>query len=287
MVTTVSLIAIKISVALLIMAIGLGARLTDASFLLHRPGLLLRSVLAMYVLVPLTIFALAKLLPLTGSMRAALLVLAVSAGAPLLPRKLQAYGNGAFSFSLVVISSLLAIVLAPAWLALFARHFGAPTLISVRDVASAIAITFLAPLLAGMVAGRVFPALADRYASRISAIAGLVLALGAVVLLGAHWRMLAEIDLIGLVALLLLVTIATLIGHVCGGPSEGNRTTLAIACATRHLGVAVIIATAFPGPRVVVILACYLLTSAIISLPYLRWRRRVAEAAAASHRQLA
>lgn len=280
MLTTVSLIVIKISVALLIMAIGLGARLSDASFLLRRPGLLLRSMLAMYALVPLASFALAKLLPLSGSTRAALLVLAVSAGAPLLPRKLQTYGNGAYSFSLVVISSLLAIVLAPAWLALFAHHFGASSPISIRDVASAIAISFLAPLLVGMIAGRIFPGLAERHAGRISALAGLALALGAVVLLGTHWRMLAEIDAIGLVALLLLVTIATLIGHLCGGPLDGDRTTLAIACATRHLGVAVIIATAFPGPRVVVTLACYLLTSAAVSLPYLRWRRRVATAAA-------
>ena len=44
----------------------------------------------------------------------ALLVLAVSAGAPLLPRKLMKIGDGAYIFSLALTSSLLAILLVPA-----------------------------------------------------------------------------------------------------------------------------------------------------------------------------
>jgi len=41
-------------------------------------------------------------------------VLAVSAGAPLLPRKLMKIGDGAYIFSLALTSSLLAILLVPA-----------------------------------------------------------------------------------------------------------------------------------------------------------------------------
>ena len=66
---------------------------------------------------------------------AALLVLAVSAGAPLLPRKLQRFGSSAYTFSLVVISSLLAIVVVPAWIALLAWHFGVSTELTAADVA--------------------------------------------------------------------------------------------------------------------------------------------------------
>jgi len=66
------------------------------------------------------------------------------------------------------------------------------------------------------------------------------------------------------------------IGHLLGGPTEDDRTALAIACATRHIGVAVMVATSLPGPRTIVILAVYITTSLVISLPYLRWRRAVA-----------
>ena len=46
--------------------------------------------------------------------------------------------------------------------------------------------------------------------------------------------------------------------------------------ATRHIGVAVIVATAFCGPRTVVLLAAYVVASAVVSIPYLQWRRRQA-----------
>jgi BASS family bile acid:Na+ symporter len=50
---------------------------------------------------------------------------------------------------------------------------------------------------------------------------------------------------------LLKIAVGTLIfaiGHALGGPNPGHRTALAIACATRHIGIAVLVATSFPGP---------------------------------------
>ena len=269
-----ALVAIKLAMSVLILSIGMGATLADATYLLRRPALLARSVLAMYVLVPLVTFVLVELLPLGTGVKAALLVLAISAGAPLLPRKLQNYGDGAYGFSLVVVSSFLAIVLTPLWVALLARHFGVAAELSWRQAASAISIAFLAPLVAGMVLGALFPALTARWATRLSTLAALTLAVASVVLLAGNWQMLAGIRPLGIVALLATMTIALAIGHLCGGPEDGDRTTLAIACSTRHLGIAVIIATAFQGPRTIVILASYVIASTVVSIPYLRWRRQ-------------
>src|SRR5262245_36140813 len=86
---------------------------------------------ASYVLVPLAALLLVKAWPLAPGVKAALLVLTVSAGAPLLPRKLQRFGSNAYVFSLVVTSSLLAIVVVPAWVALLAWHFGVSTELAV------------------------------------------------------------------------------------------------------------------------------------------------------------
>jgi Sodium Bile acid symporter family len=121
--TEVLLLLVKISVGALILAIGMGATVADLAYVWRRPGLLLRSLLAMYVLVPLAALFLVKTWPLAPGVKAALLVLAVSAGAPLLPRKLQRFGSDAYVFSLVVTSSLLAIVVVPAWIALLALVF--------------------------------------------------------------------------------------------------------------------------------------------------------------------
>ena len=78
----------------------------------------------------------------------------------------------------------------------------------------------------------------------------------------------------GMAALVALLLVALAIGHVLGGPGADERTALAIACATRHIGVAVVVATGFRGPKTAVLIAAYVVASALVAIPYLRWRRR-------------
>jgi bile acid:Na+ symporter, BASS family len=271
--TATLLILLKVAVACIILAIGMDATLKDTTYLWRRPGLLLRSVLAMYVLVPLAALALVKVLTLAPGVEIGLLVLAVSAGAPLLPRKLMKIGDGAYIFSLVVTSSLLAILLVPAWLAVLGALFDYPVSLRPDRVALVLAKSFLLPLALGMVVRRLFPAIAERVGSRLMAIAGLVLTACALTLLILHCDILLIARWSGVLTLAALVAISLAIGHLLGGPAEGDRTALAIACATRHIGIAVLVAASVPGPRTSVIVAFYILTSAVISIPYLRWRR--------------
>jgi hypothetical protein len=49
-----------------------------------------------------------------------------------------------------------------------------------------------------------------------------------------------------------------------------------VACSSRHIGIAVLVAASLPGPRTAVIIAVYIVASAIVCIPYLRWRRAVA-----------
>ena len=133
--TEVLLLSLKLSVAAIILAVGIDSTPKDILYLWRRPMLLMRSVLAMYVLVPLVALALVTLLTLPPGVEMGLLVLAVSAGAPLLPRKLLNIGDGAYIFSLVVTTSLLAIVLVPAWLALLGPWFGYPVQLHPERVA--------------------------------------------------------------------------------------------------------------------------------------------------------
>lgn len=276
--TTTLLLLLKISVGIIILAIGMDSTLREIAYLWRRPGLLFRSVLAMYVLVPLAALALVKILTLPPGVEIGLLVLAVSAGAPLLPRKLLNIGDGAYIFSLVVTSTLLAIMLVPVWLAVLGPQFGNPPNLESSRVAWVLAKSFLLPLALGMLVRWLFPAVAERIGDRLMAVAGLLLTVCALLLLILHWDVLLEASVSGVLTLAGLIVIALVIGHLLGGPAEEDRTALAIACSTRHLGIAVLVAASLPGPRTAVIIAAYILTSAVISIPYLRWRR-----AAVSH----
>jgi BASS family bile acid:Na+ symporter len=278
--TAILLQLLKAAVAVIVFAIGMDSTLKDATYLWRRPRLLLRSLLAMYVLVPLTAVALVKLLTLPPGVEIALLVLAVSAGAPLLPRKLLGIGDGVYIFSLVVTSSFLAIILVPAWLVLLGPQFGHSAGLEAERVAWVLGKWFFLPLTAGMLVRGLVPTLAERFGNGLMGIAGLALTFSAVILLGLHWEVLLEARWMGVLTLAALIVIALAIGHWLGGPAEDNRTALAIACSTRHLGIAVLVAASLPGPRTAVIVAVYILTSAAYSIPYLRWRRLAAKEAA-------
>ena len=231
----------------------------------------------MYVVVPAIAFAMVKVLDLPAAVSAALLVLAVSAGAPLLPRKLSSFGDTAYVFSLTVTSSLLAVVLVPTWVALLSRHFHVSTELSPVVVATAIAKSFLLPLAVGMVIRAAWlKERGDVIADRLIRLGGLAMTVAGVVLLVIHWDILPKMGWRAMSTLVTLMLAALATGHLLGGPSEDGRTALGIACATRHVGVAVLVATSFPGPQTSVLIAAYVVAAAVVSIPYLRWRRRLA-----------
>ncbi|WP_439611630.1 hypothetical protein [Reyranella sp.] len=276
--TVALLVLLKVIVTVIIFGIGLDSTPRDAVRLFRHPALLLRSVLAMYVLVPLAALALVKLLPLSPGVEAGLLVLAVSAGAPLLPRKLLGIGDGAYIFSLVVVSSVLAVILVPVWLEILVPLFPRLPHLAPERAAIVLGESFFLPLLAGMAVRWLFPRFAAWVGGRLVGLAGLFLALAALVLLAVNWHIVLEVQWQGIAALAVLILMALVIGHLVGGPKDEDRTALAVACATRHIGVAVVVATSLPGVRVAVVISVYIAISVAITLPYTRWRRKVASA---------
>ncbi len=266
-------LVLKATVSLMIVAVGLGSRAGDALYLVRRPGLLARSLLAMYVLVPLAALLVTRCLPLAAPVRLALLVLAVSGGAPLLPRKTHDLGDSAYGFSLVIVSSALAVLLVPAWYAVLQPEFATAAGLTPRDVAGLLARSLFVPLAAGLALRPLFGRQAARLAALLNRLGGGVLLLAAVGLLVLYGPTVWASNGHGALALGLLVGGALAVGHWLGGPEPGNRSVLAIACATRHIGIAVLVAAALPGPPTVVLVATYVLTSAAVSLPYTYWAR--------------
>jgi len=275
--TAAILLVLKLSIVALIFGIGLGSTPADFGYLWRRPALLFRSLLAMYVAVPLAALAAVKWLVLPIPVKTAILVLAISAGAPLLPKKLIRLGRESYVFSLVVTSSLLAIVTVPAWLLVLAPLFGRESAVEPGAVALVIAKAFLAPLVLGMLLRWPLSRVAERLSDLILKAGGILLLVAGLSLLATHVRLLAEIGWLPLVSLAGLTAVALAIGHALGGPNPDDRTALAVVCGTRHVGIAMLAASAVPGPRTIALVLAYLVASAAVSIPYLRWRRRGAD----------
>ena len=272
--TGILLLVLKVSIVALVVAIGLASTPADLSYLWRRPRELARALAAMYVAVPLVILLLAKVLPMTAPVRTAVLVLAVSSGAPLLPKKLVRLGREGYVVSLVATSSLVAVVAVPLWVELIAAAFGRDAAVDPAKLAGLIAKAFLGPLLLGMAARRAIGSPATRLSERVLSIAGLALTAAGLGLLALHAGLIAAAGWRPVVALLSMTLVALAVGHLMGGPDEGNRTALAVSCATRHVGVALLAAAAVPGPRTAAFVLAYLTTAGLSCAAYLRWRGR-------------
>ncbi|WON74331.1 hypothetical protein [Nitrosospira sp. Is2] len=267
-------LVLKACILTTIFALGLKAAWADVAYLLRRPGLLSRSLLAMYVLTPLAAMLLVLVFPAPRVVGSAVLLMAISAGAPLLPKTLFKLGaNPSYVYSLSVIAALLAIVTVPVSLTILSAIFHRSASIAASEVAYTISTAFLVPLLAGMVARHLSPTLAERISDPIINTANIIL-LGLVVLIVA--TNLSAILAVGpsAFAIIVMMTFAALgIGHALGGPDPNDRTALAIACASRFPALVLLIASLnSPGIKPLPVVAAYLLFSNLAAIPYMRWR---------------
>ena len=274
--TQVVLLALKVAILLLILGIGMSSTLRDIFYLFRYPGQLARAIAAMYLMVPLAALVIVKIVTLPLGVEAALLVLAVSAGGLLLPKRLMDVSKGPYVLSLTFVSTLLAIVTVPLWIVVLSPIFGDSTELLPRDVALVLAKTFLAPLGVGILGRRFFPEIGKRVAERLLEVGGALLTVGFVVLLVLHGSKVLDAGWQAVLALFVMAAIALAIGHFMGGPDEGNRSVLAVCCSTRHVGIAVLVAAALPGPGTAALVIAYLLASIAVTVPYLHWRQKSA-----------
>jgi bile acid:Na+ symporter, BASS family len=271
-------VAVLISITLIVLGFALRATWRDATSLFRNPSLLLRSLLAMNVIMPIFAATMAGLFAFRPAIEIALVALSVSPVPPFLPRKqLTLVSEREYVHGLLGATSLLSIVLAPLTIVLISLAFSHHIDIAPSKVARVVGLTVLVPLALGLIINHLKPAFAVR-ASPLADKAGVLLLLVAVLpVLIKMWP--AMIALIGdgtLLAIVAFVAVGLVVGHLLGGPDPGNRAVLALATAMRHPGVALVIAsgTAMGDKVVAPALLLYLLVGTIATVPYVMWRKR-------------
>jgi bile acid:Na+ symporter, BASS family len=272
--TPALIVILKLAVSGMIFAVGLGSRPADVVAILRQPGLLARSLFAIYVAVPAVVVAGAWLLPLPDGFRVGLLVLAASGGAPLLPSRLTALGNQTYVFGLVAISALVAIVVVPLWLQLLGPLFNNTRVLTSWQIARVLAVSFLLPLAAGMAIGWIWKERSAAWSKSILSAMGLLLAASALLLMALNLGVLLAAGWLALATLVLFSVAALAVGHLMGGPAPADRAALAVICATRHLGILALLAASVPGPRTLVLMLAYVLAAMLVTVPYVAWMRR-------------
>jgi BASS family bile acid:Na+ symporter len=271
-------LVVLLGVVLLVVAIGIRARLEQPLLLLRRPALALRAMVAMYVALPVFVLVLVWLVPLREGVGAALLGFAVSPVLPPWAKKGTAVGGQAdYVIGLELLSVGVALLVVPLMIWIVYRVFGVETNLDPLAVEKVLLITVAAPLALGMGLARLWPGAAPRLGALADRVGMVVLLLGAVALLVAHGG--AILGVIGqgtLVVTVAVIALGLLVGHLLGGPDPGNRTALASATVSRHPAIALLLASgALPGHEAAVIgtVLLYMLASILLAIPYERWRK--------------
>jgi bile acid:Na+ symporter, BASS family len=289
LIITILKITTPFSVAFLVFAQGLQVSPSQVmTYFRERPGLILRSLVAVLVLVPLAALGIIMLLKPSPAVAVGLAILVSCPPAPMMFKTTSQMGKGnpAYMASMHLCLAALAIITVPTLIYLLSIPLGFHAEVNLGMMTWTLLRTILIPICAGLAVRSLFPRFAEKYHSLFDKVGGI----GILVLLA-----LASVKLFSLMLLmkpwsyLVAVTVsvtALAIGHWFGSSDPNDRTDLAVESGVRHPALALTIGVTnlTPANALPVLVPCVLVFM-LIGIVYLLWRKKsaVAGEAVGSH----
>ena len=267
---------LQLSIVCTVFGFGLRARPRNLVYLFRRPGLLFRSLLSVFVVMPIVAVGMVTMFDFRRGAQIALIALAISPVPPLLPNKeMKAGGQESYGLALMATLALLSIVAVPLAAEILQRVFGLPLNAEAGAIAKVALVMAVLPLLGGVGVRASMPAVADRIERPVTLAARILLPLAVVALLAGTWRAVASAVGGGAVAaMVVFVAIGLMVGDFLGGPNPENAIVLALSTACRHPAIAMSIAAAnFPDEQFAGPILLYLIVNTIVGMAYLKWRQ--------------
>jgi len=248
------------------LAMGLGFTVGEIITPLRNARLVLLSLLANFVLMPLAAVGLATLLRLDQPLGVGLLLLGTAAGAPFLPKLAQiAKGNLAFGVGLMVLLMVVTVGYLPLVLPLLLPGVS----VNPVQIATSLFLLMLLPLAAALAVRAWFPAAAARAKPVLDKVSNLSLILLVVLITAANINnVLAVFGTGGILAGLLFLAVGFGVGWLLGGPGTDTRSVLALGTAQRNIAAALVVGgQSFSDPKVVVMVIVVAIVGLLVLMP--------------------
>jgi BASS family bile acid:Na+ symporter len=231
--------------------LAMGFSLTLAQILapLHNWQLVLRVLLANFVLVPGLAFTLTLLIPLSDPLKTGLILLGAAGGAPFLPKLAQyAHGQVALSVGLMVLLMVLTIFYLPIAVPLIVPGAKVHPL----SIAVSLVLTMLVPLGLALVVRARYPEPAGQLRHIMAQASNVAILLVLVTSLLANFQeIIGVIGTGGIVAALILIGGGVVIGYLLGGPGGETRTVVGLGTGQRNISAALLVSIqSFTNPNV-------------------------------------
>lgn len=251
------------------LAMGTGLTIRQIIKPLRSTRLLVLTLLANFILMPLGAFILAKVLWLDESFGIGLLLLGCAAGAPFLPKLAElAKGNLAFAVGEMVLLMVVTVGYLPIVLPLLLTG----VTVDPGKIARSLVLLMLLPLAAGLALKAYHDGMAARVKPMLDWISNISLVLLVLLISAANIdKVLDVFGTRGILAGLLFVALGFAIGWVLGGPGNDTKRVLALGTAQRNIAAALVVGTqSFSDAKVVVMVIVVAIVGLIILMPLSR-----------------
>jgi BASS family bile acid:Na+ symporter len=248
------------------------------AFFKRRPLLMLRSLFAVLVFVPLAALTIIWVLKPSPAVGVGLAILASSPVAPFqLMNTAKRGGSRAYLGAMHLSLAVLALVTVPAALDLFSTALGFRADISLMILSRMVGAMILLPVGAGILVRTYFPAIAGRIAPVVGKVAELVVYLLLIPVLVMTSGTVLEMPLWSYVVMAVFIAVNLAIGHLLGPSEPSERTALAMETGARNIGLAMTIGVLnFNQQKTLAVFIPYVFLFVIISTIYLKWRAKQA-----------
>jgi BASS family bile acid:Na+ symporter len=237
---TLAMLSVLVFVISSMLSMGLSLTIKQIVEPLKNTRLVILGLAANFILVPLVAYLITIVLPLDESVSIGLILLSTAAGAPFLPKLVEvARGNIAFSVGLMVLLMVVTIVYLPLVLPLLLGDVE----VNPWDIAQSLIVLMLIPLAIGLfirarydeAAAKMQPtfATAANIGILVLSVLGLVLNFDSMIALVGSW---------GILAAIVFVSLALVIGYLLGGSDPKIRSVSGLGSGQRNISAALVVA---------------------------------------------
>ena len=226
------------------------------------------ALLANFVLMPLGAIALAKVLRLDEPFAIGLLVLGCAAGAPFLPKLAElAKGNLAFAVGAMVLLMVGTVAYLPIVLPLLLPGIT----VNAWEIARSLLLLMLLPLALGLALKARYGELAARVKPVLDWISNISLILLICLITAANIdKVLQVFGTRAILAGLLFIVLGLGTGWLLGGSGAGTKRVMALGTGQRNIAAALVVASSFSDPKVVVMVIVVAIVGLIVLMPLSR-----------------
>ena len=267
---------VMISVILLMLGVGMGTSFRQVVDAVKQFGVILRGVLANFLVTPLLIYLVLLNISLPPDVKIGIMLMAAAPVAPMAPPFVEgAKGDVAYGVGLMVVVAILSVILTPLILGLALPKSEEGITLDPMQIVQTLVTVQLIPISIGMAIRQYTPDWAELLLNFVPKIGKIGLIVGVGLLLVSQSEHIMSISLVTYLVLALLVMGCLFIGDMMLiSEPEDKRRALAVSTAIRNIPLAFLIAgSSFPDSVVGPVTLVFSVLTMVLSILYGKLRK--------------